>query len=123
MMLNLKVPTYSCRECPYLKTKVIDHNYYGEKTKTTTCTIFNVPIKGCTPCDACIVNRVENQEDIRKYADFLVKEINKMASETHNRTLDELLVKAVDLVKYTDETTPVIHFKDLKDLIDSLREE
>ena len=118
--LELEIPE-TCKNCSYLSSKVIDHNYYGEITRKTTCTIFKTPIKDFRPCQLCLQSR-GNHDDVRKYADFLVKEINKMASETCNRTLDRILVKVVDVVQYQDENTPVVNFNDLKAIIDSLRE-
>ena len=122
-MLKLEIPADTCKGCPYLTTKVVDHNYYGEQSEMVMCSIFNKPIKDLKPCGNCLEKREENEEDIAAYADFLVNEINKMASETHNRTLDQVILKAVDAVRYTSNGIAVVPFSSLKSVIDSLREQ
>lgn len=79
--INIRIPEDSCVNCPYNREKVIDHNYYGEVSRTQECVIFNQPItdsqKRLASCCAA------DQDDIRRYADFLVEEINNLAEETY----------------------------------------
>lgn len=121
-MIKLEIPAKSCKECPYLKTRIIDHNYYGETSTRTVCSIFGEPVKEFIPCEKCIMSQEETHQDVRKYADFLVKEINKMAAETRNRTLDELLAKASEIVIYEKSYTPILSFKALMNIVESMKE-
>lgn len=121
-MIKLKIPSGTCKGCPYLKTQITDHNYYGEVSSKTVCLIFDCGIDGFHPCKECALSNDENQEAIAKYADFLVKEINQMASEVNNHTLDILLREVVDIVQYDNKADPIVPFNSLKEIIDRLKE-
>jgi hypothetical protein len=123
-MLKLEIPPHTCKGCPYLTTKVVDHNYYGETSETPMCTIFCVAITNNIPCEQCLLNQEEslNQDDAIKYANFLVKEIEKMASETCNYTLRKVLEAAADKAIFREDVL-VVDFTVLKDILDSLRED
>jgi hypothetical protein len=122
MKLKLEIPE-TCRNCPYLKNETVDHNYYGEKTETTLCMLFNAKISDFSPCGECLAKREESEDDIEKYADFLVREINAMISEIYNKTLDKVLLKGVDAVKYLQNGVAIITFSDFKELLDNLRKQ
>lgn len=121
-MIKLNIPVDGCAKCPYLSKETIDHNYYGETSEVCTCTLFAVPIKNNIPCDKCVIQQEENQKDIVKYANFLVKEIEKMASETRNRTLGELIGKVADVVRYTKDGNSYVDFSKLLDIVNTMRE-
>ena len=123
-MLKLEIPLHTCKGCPYLTTKVVDHNYYGEISETPMCSIFGVAITNNVPCKQCLLNQEEslNQDDVTKYANFLVKEIEKMASETCNHTLRRVLEAAADKATFREDVL-VVDFHVLKGILDSLRED
>ena len=123
-MLKLEIPLHTCKGCPYLTTKVVDHNYYGETSETPMCSIFGVATTNNVPCKQCLLNQEEslNQDDVTKYANFLVKEIEKMASETCNHTLRKVLNAAADKVTFREDVL-VVDFAVLKSILDSLRED
>lgn len=117
--IELKIPEQNCRECPYLKLEVIDHNYYGEKSYRATCSVFDCPIDEYRPCGDCLTQREENRDDILKYANFLVKAANCKHSTIRNKTLDELWLR-VDQY-YADNPNSVVSLIDLKNIIDDMR--
>lgn len=121
-MLKIEIPADTCKKCPYLTRKVIDHNYYGETSEKTVCSLFGCSIIDFHPCEKCITQKKENQEDIRKYADFLVKEINKMAAESRSYALDKLMSRAVDKAYLDVNGRSFIYFADLQHIIENLKE-
>ena len=123
-MLKLEIPLYTCKGCPYLTTKTVDHNYYGETSETPMCSIFGVLIANNVPCKQCLLNQEKSlsQDDTIKYANFLVKEIEKSASETCNHTLRRVLEAAADKAVFREDVL-VVDFEVLKNILDSLRED
>lgn len=89
MILKIEVPEKGCVGCPHFKTNEIDHNYYGETSISHECMIFGKKLDGCNKCGDCLACLEESEEDVRKYADFLVREINKMAEETYENAIND----------------------------------
>lgn len=83
MLLTLRIPDDGCKNCPYLSETIIDHNYYGEFDHLFKCRIFNCGIVASQPCLDCklLSEKSQEQEDVYKYAEFLVKKINEMMEE------------------------------------------
>lgn len=88
-ILQLVIPDGTCSGCNYLKKQTIDHNYYGEQSSQLTCSIFSCNIDNCEPCAACKIIQTNDIDDVRKYADFLVREINRVPDEAYIKAIDD----------------------------------
>jgi hypothetical protein len=84
--ITIQVTSDSCKDCKYLRTTVIDHNYYGEKTIKHTCGVFDCVIHNYNKCVECTLRSTEDHDDVLKYADFLVRKINTVLEENNNDT-------------------------------------
>lgn len=76
--ISVKVPSGTCIGCRFLETKIIDHNYYGEKTKKKRCRIFDERIYEHVPCTEC-------SSSLQKEGTFSLEEVNAVGKEMYER--------------------------------------
>lgn len=84
----LEVPQESCRGCEYLKEQTVDHNYYGEMSTQHVCKVFDTEIYGYNKCIGCIAC-LGKSDEVRKYADFLVKKIDQISTVSYFNAIDD----------------------------------
>ena len=75
--ITIKVPSGTCIGCRFLKTEIIDHNYYREKTKRECCRIFDKRIYEHVPCTECPSSQKEGT--------FSLEEVNAVGKEMYER--------------------------------------
>lgn len=83
----IEVPKAGCKNCPYLKEEVIDHNYYGETSTRHYCRLFDTLVGELTPCEACVQLREKSTQDWVAMAD----EINRVLEEGSHEVLDRFV--------------------------------